>query len=141
MKYHFKIDNRSYDEMKRVGAVLLISVTHDNGRILGYEVVTLKKHPAEVIKGTAYPERESYPKNEDFGEYGQYFQRLENAMNLYNSLTERPIPVYLSRNAGHLKLNRYVGIPRTLSGPKKSTPLKRKRTKSFPGRLIDTALI
>jgi len=139
--YHFKIQSRSYDEIKREGSTLLVCVTNKDGLILGYEVVTLKKHPAEIIKGKSYPERESYPKNEDFGEYGKSYQRLQDAEKQYESLTRKPNLAPPSRNVGHLKVNPYLSIPKALSAPKKSLPLKRKRPNSSPKRIIDMALM
>ena len=61
------VQNRSLRQIKREGRVALYELYGANGMLYDFEVVRIKIHPAEVINGRTYPEREGYPSNEDWG--------------------------------------------------------------------------
>lgn len=61
-----KVQDRTLKQVKREGRVALYELYGANGMLYGFEVVIVKIHPAEEIHGRFYPEREGYPKNEDW---------------------------------------------------------------------------
>jgi hypothetical protein len=64
------------------------SVSNKAGKVYGYEVAIIKVQPSETILGKVIPEREVYPRNEDFGTYGWYYPQshLEDAEAKSNGL-------------------------------------------------------
>jgi hypothetical protein len=63
----FKVQNRTLKQIKRTDRVAIYELYGANGMLYGFEVVIIKIHPAEEIRGRIYPEREGYPANEDWG--------------------------------------------------------------------------
>ena len=53
-----------------------------------FEVFKIKVSPAQEIYGKEYPERETYPSNEDFGKTAWYYTKEENALAKYEWLVE-----------------------------------------------------
>lgn len=98
----FRSNGLRYRQIKRRGIVTLYSVSSKAGKLYGYEVAILKvarAKPALEIKGrhvAESPEREVYPRNEDFGVYGWYHQTREDAERRFNeALKASPHPLRL----------------------------------------------
>ena len=51
-----------------------------------YEIFKIKITPKNEVFGKTYPERESYPSNEDFGKIAWTFRTLKKAKELYDNL-------------------------------------------------------
>jgi hypothetical protein len=66
----FKVQNRSLKQIRRSGMVALYELYGANKLLYGYEVVIIRRRPAEEAFGKAYPERELYPSNEEWGTRG-----------------------------------------------------------------------
>lgn len=70
-------------QIKRVNNICLYQRTDDI-----YEVFIPKILPAGDVFGKSYPERESYPSNEDFGRTAWCYKNIEQAEKKFNKLIE-----------------------------------------------------
>lgn len=72
-----RVQNRTLQQVKREGRIAFYELYGPNGTLYGFEVIIVKLHPAEAIRGKEYPEREGYSSNEDWGKlawsYGRNF--------------------------------------------------------------------
>jgi len=66
----------SFEVLIRMGLVVLLCKS-TSGRPDSFEVVILKVHPAESIHGVGYPERESLPPAEVWGESAWTFSAAQ----------------------------------------------------------------
>lgn len=67
LETEIRYQGRTLKQTKREGRVALYELYGAGGVLYGYEVIIVKIHPAESIRGHEYPEREGYPANEDWG--------------------------------------------------------------------------
>lgn len=70
-----KVQNRSLKQTRRQGRVALYELYGPQGMSYGFELIIIRIHPAEMIRGRSYPEREGYPANEDWGKVAWSFGR------------------------------------------------------------------
>ena len=67
LEFEIKVQNRTLKQIKRQGRAALYALYGPGNELYGFEVILIKVHPAEIIQGRPYPEREGYPANEDWG--------------------------------------------------------------------------
>jgi hypothetical protein len=70
LKTELQVQNRTLKQIKRQGSVALYELYGPQGQLYGFEVVVVRIRRAEELFGRRYPERETYPGNEDWGTYG-----------------------------------------------------------------------
>jgi hypothetical protein len=75
LQTELKVQNRTLKQLKREGRVAIYELFGANGMPYGFEVIIVKIHPAEIIRGRDYPEREGYPANEDWGDLAWSYGR------------------------------------------------------------------
>lgn len=66
-------EDRTLKQIQRQGAVALYKLIGETGQLYGYEVVRIRKLPAQTIFDKEYPEREAYPTSEQWGYLGWSF--------------------------------------------------------------------
>jgi len=88
IKTIFYTNGFTYSHIKRSGLITLYEVIHSGGSTVNYEVAILRIMPEESIKGVVYPKRESYPSNEDFGDFGWSHSSLTDAEKHFDRLVK-----------------------------------------------------
>jgi len=81
-------DGFRFQQIHRHGDVALSEKRKSNHRDSSFEVVRIQTHPAEVIFGKCYPEREAMPPAEAWGAHGWTYTRLEDALRKFQALAE-----------------------------------------------------
>ncbi|MBV8275043.1 MAG: hypothetical protein JO170_07270 [Verrucomicrobia bacterium] len=78
-------------QIKRQGMAALYEVRNKGNTLYGYEVIIITIEPAKELFGRALPERESYPKAEDWGDLAWSFPRIakKQAFACFNGLLKR----------------------------------------------------
>ena len=80
----WKDNPRIMSEVKRTGNVAIYSRTIEKtGRIEAYEVVKIRVAKAEVVFGRQFPDREVYPRANDFPTYGAFVMDLDRANEIF----------------------------------------------------------
>jgi hypothetical protein len=75
----FTYDRFQFRQLAREKDVVLLEKSRPNSSQKSYEVVIIQKHPAKVIHGRSYPERESMPPTEAWGQLGWSLTGLQAA--------------------------------------------------------------
>ena len=70
LKTEVQVQNLPLKQIKRRGSVALYELSGPRGVHYGFEVVVIRIRRAEELFGRCYPERETYPGNEDWGTCG-----------------------------------------------------------------------
>lgn len=81
----FTSNGYDYVQVRRDGKRAIFEQRR-KGTVIAWEVVEIKQLPATTIFGKAYPEREGYPSNEDWGTLAWSCSTLERALERYNNL-------------------------------------------------------
>lgn len=67
LQKEIRTNGHIYRQLDRTNNTAIYSQHTKDGQLAGYEVFIIRISPEQVIMGKQYPERELYPKNEDFG--------------------------------------------------------------------------
>jgi hypothetical protein len=88
LKTESHVQNRTLKQIKRQGSVALYELYGPRGQLYGFEVVVIRVRRTEELFGRWYPERETYPGNEDWGTYGWSYLKsdLAGAQKRFDSL-------------------------------------------------------
>jgi len=81
------IDGFAFRLLIRKGDIALFEKAKPNGAKF-FEVIRLRRRPAETIKGVSYPEREIMPRAEEFGVHGFAFSEIEEAEQSFHKLAD-----------------------------------------------------
>lgn len=74
LEREFRYQGRILRQLRREGTTAIYEVLSDGGGVLyGYEVIRIKRAPAEEKFGKFYPERELYPSS--LGNFGNFALR------------------------------------------------------------------
>ena len=82
LKSSFKRDGFTYKQYTRVEDKAIYTVNY-KGRVLGYEVIKVRKH---TLTSMVLEPFEVYPSNEEFGYKGWSCSNLDTAMVIYRGL-------------------------------------------------------
>ena len=94
LETELRVQTRSLKQIARVGQVAMYELRTQSGMLLGYEVIVIRIRPAEEAFGHSYPERERYPRDEEWGLYGWTFttKELQSAHQRFKNLCDRYAP-------------------------------------------------
>jgi len=82
----FDRDGFLHTQVVREGEIAIYRRERIGGRAEHYEVVRIRVERPVVIKGRGYPERENYPRSEDWGVTGWTFLDIEGAWEKFRQL-------------------------------------------------------
>jgi hypothetical protein len=93
LKTEFKYQGRTVRQLDRSAGAALYELRNKAEVLYGYKVIEIKIHPEQTIMGTVYPEREAYPKDEDWGVHAWSFgaNNKAGALQAFNGLTKKSI--------------------------------------------------
>jgi hypothetical protein len=69
--------NRILRQVMRLGTIALYAVCQPGGVLIGYEVIRIRRLPAQTVFGREYPEREAYPSNEQWGQLAWSWRAID----------------------------------------------------------------
>ncbi|HMJ63734.1 MAG TPA: hypothetical protein VK615_00160 [Candidatus Binatia bacterium] len=84
----FTYDQFQFRQLARANDVVLLEKSKPNSCQKSYEVVIVRKHPAQVIHGRSYPERESMPPTEAWGQLAWSLTDLETAQAKFRRIVD-----------------------------------------------------
>jgi ABC-type cobalamin/Fe3+-siderophores transport system ATPase subunit len=84
----FTYDGHNFRQLKRDGMVALYEKAPVEGGMEVYEVVIIRRHPAQKMFGKEYPEREAMPTSESWGKEGWTLATLERAREKFLEVCE-----------------------------------------------------
>jgi len=67
LQKEIKTNGHIYHQIDRTNNTAIYSQHNKDGQLAGYEVFIIRIAPEQEVMGKQYPERELFPKNEDFG--------------------------------------------------------------------------
>ena len=108
----FTYDQVQFRQLARESDVVLLEKSKSHFSRKTYEVVIIQRHPAQVIHGRSYPERESMPPSGAWGVSGWSLTDLQAAHakfrhvvdSLQNALSS-PTPFPVDASEGNQRLN------------------------------------
>jgi hypothetical protein len=84
----FTYDRFQHRQLARQKDVVLLEKSKPNSAYKGYEVVIIQRHPAQMIHGRSYPERESMPPTEAWGLQGWSLTDLQAAQAKFRQVVD-----------------------------------------------------
>jgi hypothetical protein len=75
-----KVQNRTLKQIRRYGQVALYELYGPHGSLYGFELIVVKIRKAEESFGNFYPQRETYPTNEEWGSFGWSYHEKSREM-------------------------------------------------------------
>src|SRR5215471_3259203 len=90
LAFPFDRDDFSHELLERHGDACLVARRNLRTESLHWEVVLVQRHPAETIRGHAYPAREAYPPDSAWGDAGWTYPELTDAKLRLRFLVESP---------------------------------------------------
>jgi hypothetical protein len=78
-----------FRQIAREGMLAIYHRSRIGGSAEHWEVIRIRIKPPTEINGVQYPERENYPRSEDWGAHGFTCQTLERAWERFHSMASK----------------------------------------------------
>jgi len=89
LELEFAYDGFQWRQLDRVGDVVLLEKSKPSYGRASYEVIIVQIHPEQTIHGRHYPERETMPRSEAWGELGWTYTDRPSAEVRFRHLVNR----------------------------------------------------